>query len=122
MHPLAAEGAKVKKEKQLAQLADDIATRQWTQHHGLHYLHLRKNDAAKGGITVAYQKPTIKGCGMVLVSCAFVNPKDTYCKRVGRHEAAKRFNYGAYMAVRVPRNISISAVLDTMFSTLLFWE
>jgi hypothetical protein len=55
----------------------------------MRYIHIRRRDdnwkvKATGGITIEYELED----GILTYSAAFCSPKDHYCKKIGREEAA----------------------------------
>jgi hypothetical protein len=88
----------------------------------LRYVHVRERSvdypfslSNKGGVTVTYQLPERRGDRMIRVACAIVHENDSYCKREGRYQAAKKFRNGEVITLRVPKNWSTPQFLKNMF-------
>lgn len=105
-----------------------------TAAHKLRFVHVRSRDweaerkerdprkmvlSQTGGVTVAYQLPPRKGDRMIRVSCAVVHENDAYCKRIGRWNAAVKFDNGEVISVRVPKNMSPAGFIKQMFGVML---
>lgn len=72
--------------------------------------------SAKGGATVAFQLPSLYRGRIINISCALVNKKDVFCKREGRYWAAKHFNEGSVIQLRIARGMTPSKLLKSMFA------
>lgn len=89
--------------------------------HGLRFVHVRSDpdwniSNHKGGVTVAYTK---RGHRTIDVACALVHEKDSYNKSIGRFVAAKNYERGDTITLRVPKNMPTAAFIKTMFGTMV---
>jgi hypothetical protein len=101
-----------------------------TNAHNLRYLHVRKHTifddgvgesavlSNKGGVTIAYARRRPDD-NVILVSTALVHDNDSYCKAHGRAIAARRFADAHCIALRVPKNMSTSFFLKSVFSGMV---
>ena len=136
MHPRAEECARRRAERIATANRNHLHEMALTHKHNLRYVHVRNQMcevdrdyrpvrgqhfhlAPKGGITVAYAKPERKGSRIIRVSCAICHDSDSYCKRMGRYNAACNYEVGEFIEVRVPKNTTIPVFLSRMFGEML---
>jgi hypothetical protein len=129
MHPTASMYATAKEARAAQAVARHAHEMALTHKHNLRYVHVRDEDYdvklrdhvlhSKGGVTVAYSKPARKSDRIIRVSCALVHENDSYCKRIGRYNAACNFELGEFIEVRVPKNTAVSQFLKGMFGAML---
>lgn len=90
---------------------------------GVRFVHVRDFDykaqslAHQGGITVVWHYEG--GPNRIVAAIAQCNPKDRYCKWMGRHTACRAMREGNSIVFTVPKNTTPNDVLRQMFNQLL---